>query len=129
MAIRQPFSVYTTYVNTIRLTGGCVGPGEAVVGRLVAETRERPVLARVVELILADELRRRGALRGERRPGLYPAVGSSTAPTKSTVPDRRSRMANRKGRSTRKVGGPASVTPIPTPVAAAASVPSSFTCT
>ncbi len=58
----------------------------------------------------------------------YPAVGSSTAPTKSTVPDRRSRMANTKGRSTRKVGGPES-TPTPAPVAAAASVPSSSTCT
>src|SRR2546430_5159290 len=69
----------------------------------------------------------RAAVRA-RRYGPLTVAGFITRPRKRIVPDSRSRMANTNGRSTTREGGRL-VTPTPTDVAAAASVPSSFTST
>ncbi len=66
-------------------------------------------------------------------PGSHKAVvyssGSRIFPAKMIVPEKRSRITKTNGRSTRNGPGAAEVTLIPTDVAAAASVPSSFTST
>jgi hypothetical protein len=74
---------------------------------------------------VSDDSNRYGEIRE------WGAIYSPTVfitPRKTTVPDNRSLIANTKGRSTTIASGPL-VTPIPTAVAAAASVPSSFTST
>jgi len=60
------------------------------------------------------------------------SFGFITRPINKTLPERLSRIKNKNGWSARKTGifvGPTEVRPTTTPVAAAASVPSSFTST
>jgi len=66
--------------------------------------------------------------KGATRSFTHVAMGDTTCPTKRTAPVSRSRMKNRKGRSI-ATRGTVETVPIPTAVAAAASVPDSLTLT
>src|SRR5690606_10948081 len=96
---------------------------------LQRRTTERPAPAREASrsLRMTGRPAQQGGA-GFRGSGAASCVGSPIAPRKSTVPENRSRIATRNGRSTRIMGG-AEVNPTPPTVTAAAFVPASSTST